>query len=129
MIRSYENKDHDEIENMLIKEGIPDKEQCFALDGFDTYILEDNNEIKGFFTIKHEKEGVSLQHLCIARQFRNVRNARELMRGVKETVKNMGHNHFIIHPEEDYLDKMAMYYLKKKPYAIIGRRSFYFVEV
>jgi hypothetical protein len=132
MIRPYENKDYETIEDMLITEGIPHYQQCFTLNGYYTYALEEDNEVRAFFTLKQEKDCLSLQHFCVKRKYRAVRyfsHARRLMEGVKKTVRDMGYTRYIIHPEEDYLDKLVQKYCKQQPYAIRGLKTFYEVQV
>jgi hypothetical protein len=130
-IRPYTPLDRKEVEDMLITEGVPDIGMCFNLDGFTTFILEEEGRMVGFFTIatlKVEKEYPSLQHFCVRRSMRNATNARKLIRGVRQEVKNMGCKNYIVHPHTEALDKIATHYFKKKPYAVQGIRTYYFVE-
>jgi len=127
MIRPYEDKDNKEIEEMLIQEGIPDIEMRFR--NYDTFVLEEDGEIKGFFTIKKEWGVPSIQHFCVNRKFRSTEMARKLAKAMKETVKSMGSSKLILHSKSEKLDKCIKYYFKKNPYAVRNDTAFFFVEV
>lgn len=129
MIKPYTPFDRKEIEDMLIIEGIPDTYMCLDREGYVTYIMEEHGDMVGFFTIQIEEGILSLQHFCVKRSFRNATNARKLIRGVMTVIKDMGYTKFVIHPEKDYLDKICQHYFRKRPYAIQGVKSYYFVEV
>lgn len=129
MIRRYEEKDSSQIEDMLITEGIPDIEMAFK--NHETFVMEEDGEVKGFFTIKQEHGYPSVQHFCIDRSYRegNINIGRGLMKELKNTVKGMGVNKMILHSESEVVDKFISYYFKKKPYAFRKDVTFYFVEV
>lgn len=102
---------------MLAIEGLPENEHGF--DYWDTHILTDeDNNTKGFFTLKKDWGIPSLLHFCVEREFRNAKTARALIKEVVNTVKKLSYNQMIIHSKSEFLDKFINYYFKRMPYAV-----------
>lgn len=126
-LRLYNDKDDKQLSDMLIVEGIPDKDMRYK--EYETYVMEEDGIIEGFFTIKKEHGCPSIQHFCIDKKHRSPMLARKLARFMKDTVENKGFRNLILHSKNEILDKFIEYYFKKKPYAVNGINKFYFVEV
>ncbi len=126
-LRKYIFTDNEKISDMLIAEGIPDKDMKYK--EYETFVMEGDDIIKGFFTIKQEWGYPSIQHFCINREYRSAKMARELAKAMKNTIKDKGFSNLILHSKSNVLDKFISYYFKKKPYSIEGITTFYFVSL
>lgn len=127
MIRKYQNKDYIELFDMLITEGIPERDMRFK--EHETYVIEYDGVIRAFFTFKHEHGCLSVQHFCVSRSFRSARMARELVKEMVNTAKLQGVAELILHSKRNYIDKFIQHYFKVKPYAVEGITSFYHVSL
>jgi|TARA_Y100000310_G_scaffold269935_1_gene283480 hypothetical protein len=116
---------------MLCEEEIPPIEHRF--DKHMTSILEEEDKIKGFFTINgHLKHGhIALIHFCTNSKFRTPALARQLTKELIKKVKSLKAKKFIINcpVEKKYLQRVIKYYFKKDPYADKSRHNFTLVEV
>jgi hypothetical protein len=121
MIRPLEPKDYPELERM-IKESthmypldFAKKEQTFVLD----------DEPKGFFTYMFLKGTPVLQLFYVDPKYRSLSNARRLIRGFMEKMKE--YKRFIISAEQE--PRLVEYFFKKKPAMTLDAKKFYVIEV
>lgn len=125
-IRNYKEHERTKLSEWLSE--TDDPSDCSYLTSFNTFILEDDEEI-GFFTIKYEHELPSLRHFYIKKNRRSHKNARKLVRSYIKLIKDMGYDQSIIAVKTDKMKKFVQYFFKKKPYAFKEGLYFYLVEV
>ena len=123
----YRKRDKEAIIDMLATEGIPRDEMVF--EQCLTYIMKDQGETIGFFSIRQEHGLPSLQHFCVNRAHRSAKNARLLVKAFEYIIREMGFRKAILHGCQYYVKKLIEYYFKCKPYAFKGERAYYLVEV
>jgi hypothetical protein len=124
-LRSFEPKDDDAVTAMLAMEGIDlEKMQHHT---WATCCAEENGEVIGFFTIRHEWGIPSLQHFCVHPLHRNGKVSRAMMRRVKELVG--GQMIVSIYKGADWIKKLVESYFRTKPYAEGNGKHWYLVEV
>ena len=111
IIRQY--KPEDNLGRLLIDEGHKDE---YGYKMYETFVME-NGSIAGFFTIKYEQELPSLQHFILDKKYRNIENARNLIKGFKGVCRLKGYKNAIISVPEGYLTSLVVYYFRKEPYA------------
>jgi GNAT superfamily N-acetyltransferase len=87
-----------------------------------TYVLDD--EPKGFFTYMFIQDTPVLQQFYIDPKYRSIKNARALIKGFLETIKE--HKRFMISAQKE--PQLVEYYFKKKPAISVGVKKFYIIE-
>jgi len=129
MLREYKHSNYDELTDMLINEGIPANEHGF--EEFKTYVLQNRQEVEGFFTYKFEYELPNVVHFCVKPKYRGCKKAVELVKYLKTIVKKEGLKQIIFHAvcDKKYISKLIEGYFKVKPYAEQDGNKFYIVEV
>lgn len=118
MIRFFRFDDTDFLNKMLSDEGLVKSEMIF--DSGLTYVFEEGENIKGFFTFKLPMtKFLTLQHFCVGKDFRSPKMARVLAKALVEKVRSLKANKFIINCpiKNKGLQKILNYYFKTKPYA------------
>jgi len=123
-MRKYNKDDHDKIEQMLLKEDLVKEEMRFEKDN--TYI----NDV-GFFTYSIKHNYPFLQHFCVEREKRSVKNAIALYKDFKKQILSEGYNGFIfeVTSRKKYLSKIAQWLCKRQPYATINNSEYYLVGI
>jgi len=127
MFRQLEAKDLPELDQMLREEGtIMELKEMMPIN---TYVWDDGF-IKGFFHFRFEHSLPSLRHLCIKKEFRNIKNAAKIIDEWKRIIKSLGFKLSIVIINKPYLQKLVEYKLKKKqPYEVRDNIASYIVEV
>lgn len=130
MIRPFNFHDIPVLEKMLADEGLPASEMGIK-QGL-TYVLEDYKKVKGFFTFKapFEKQ-LYLVHFCTAKEYRSMKLARDLAKGLINTVRGLKVTHFILNcPKANKgLKTIMKYYFKKDFYSEYKDHLYMKVEV
>jgi len=113
---------------MLEVEGI--NKQGMMHNEYETFVLDEDGVIKGFFTIKEEHGFPSLQHLVIDRKYRSPSIAREIHKMLRAMIKIKGFKKAIVHAKKEYQRTIIEYCFKVKPYSIEkNKTAWYLVEV
>jgi hypothetical protein len=126
MIRPYRPDDDELIEDMLASEDIGAKRMCHKL--YDTYCVEHDGELVGFFTMREEQGFPALQHFYVVPSHRKGIVSREMMRAIKEMV---GGSKVIVHVERHrgWLRTLIENYFRTVPYGETLDKYWYLVEV
>ena len=127
LIRKLESKDHLEIKQMLKLEGAQ-QEYGKAINAH-SYVLEDKEDMIGFFGFAMEHGYPSLKSFCLKREHRGLRNANLLMNGYINLVKAIGFQKMIFTSTKESFNKLLEWKFKITPYAKIDNVWFYFKEV
>jgi NADH:ubiquinone oxidoreductase subunit C len=114
---------------MLLAEGLANAELGFEGDG--TWILEDEGELIGFFSLRTEHGYPYLTHFCVAKSKREHSTARRLVAELKSLLKSRGHSRIIINvpTDNEYVVKMVTTYFRTQPYAERDAHKFFLTEV
>lgn len=105
-------EDFKEILLMLISEGYKPNNDMYPAN---TYIWDDNG-VKGFFHFRIEQNLPALKNFVIKKEFRNIDNARMLIKKYTEVIGNLGFRVSFIQVKKEYLKKLIKYYFKILPY-------------
>jgi len=130
MLRRYIYNDREILDEMLLTEGLLESElPQKGYESYDTFVLDDDGMIKGFFSIKNEWGFPSLEYFCTKREYRSPELARELTRAFTGVIKINGFKKAIVHATKEQIGKYIEYYWKTKPYAYKNDTAWYLVEV
>ena len=129
MIRPYQRSDDFVIRSILESEGL--KQDQMEHDKRETWVMEQDKEISGFFTIREEHGLPYLLHFCTKREKRCHSVARRLVLEFKRVVRNKGFHRAIINVPcgNEYLKKLVSVYFKTTPYATNDGLEFFLVGV
>lgn len=97
---------------MMASEDTP-SDEVFIGPGF-SWVLCDENEVVGFYSIKPTPGGPRLAHFCIKRQFRSPALALRLARSVRDKFKSIGVSMFYVDVKRPYLEKMVKWFFRPK---------------
>lgn len=128
-MRPYRPADHAALAAMLEAEGLRPEEMDFL--ARETWVLEENNEIKGFFAVRPEYGFPYLIHFCVARGHREHSRARRLVRAFKDLVRRKRSKYCLINipSENGYLERLVTLYFRCKPYADKDGQKYFLTEV
>ena len=123
------NEDFFELMKMLKMEGLLDSEMDFYK--HETWVMNRNKGIAGFFTLRHEHGIPYLSHFCVKRDARCHSLARRLVSAFKNVVRDKGFHRAIINVPcgNEYLKKLVSVYFKTTPYATNDGLEFFLVGV
>jgi hypothetical protein len=126
MIRPLEPKDYPELERMLKEEDAENEFEQFK--NSQAYTWEEE-EIKGFFGFELFLKTPALRGFCVKKKFRNLNNAKYLIKGYFKTVKELGYKKTIINSRKEYINKLIEYVFRIKPLFVKDGLYFYLKEV
>ena len=130
MLRRYRHNDREILDEMLLTEGLLETElPQKGYESYDTFVLDDDGKVKGFFSIKNEWGFPSIEYFCAKREYRSPALARELTRAFTWVIKINRFPKAIIHATKAPIRKCIEYYWKIKPYAFKNDKAWYLVEV
>lgn len=128
MIRLVDKKDFGEIRDMLAVEGYTDDEMDFINC---LTVVDDDNGVRGFYSVRMEKGLPYLVHFCTKRGRRAYALAVGLVRAFKRTVKSFGFGRAVIGVPtgNEYLKRLASRYFRTVPYSADAETEYFYVEV
>lgn len=126
ILRHYQEEDKNILYEMGKEEGFTNLEMKF--EDHPTMVLEENGKVIGFFTLKTAHKFPMLQHFCIKKENRNVRNAFFLLKCFKKVIKELGFTKVIMFSDRESLRKMIEWAFHVKPYAETKGLLWYLVK-
>lgn len=112
---------------MLVHED--EGEGALNLTPANTFIVEDEKGIIGFFMMIIEQGLPSLRYFVVKKNRRSMKTSRAMIKKYQEFVRNRGFKASFIVVKKKYLKRVVEYYFKRKPYATKDNMYFYLVEV
>ena len=124
MFRQLEVRDCKEVIRLLFQED-PSIKKHYLFEG-DTWIFEEKNIIKGFFTLNLFNKFPMLQHFVVENK-KDIPLIYKIIRKVKERSKELGYDKLIYHApiNKPKVAQILAYYTRKRPYKTTDKAYFF----
>jgi hypothetical protein len=134
-MRPYErDKDHDVLKSLLSGEGYSLEEMGFSR--YETWVLDEDGVVKGFFTLRRIVGLPYVEHFCVAPTFRAGPGAEtpyvgwRMLRELKKLLTARGARAAILNSKNDdpFVSRIIGTVFKAEPYAHAEGLSFFLTE-
>lgn len=121
-----------EIDNLFLAEGVDPTDADYKdFKEHKTWVVKDEQELVGFFTMRKEHGLPFLTHMLVKKKYRTINTARFFIKEFVEKVRQSGFSKAIVHAPESNIgvQKLLCHYFRKPFYGSSNGNKFMLVEV